>query len=101
MILHRSPLSLQMVPTWPAPPDMPDTLPASELPSTSRCGGERPLTKRLNPGGGAPRSTARCSISSAVRVRLPAGLLLHSTGNGGWLEVSSMARITSEICLQA
>ena len=66
---------------------MPDTLPASELPSTSRCGGSGdgngPLPKRLKPVcGGAPRSTPRCSITSAVRVRLPAGLLQCRTGRG-------------------
>ncbi len=86
-LLHTDPPSLRhmkAVPTWPAPPDMPETLPASELPSTSRCGGEGPLPKRLKPVGGAPRSTPRCSITSAVRVRLPAGLLQHRTG-GGWV----------------
>ena len=61
--------------TWPAEPDMPDTLPASELPSTSKCGGSGgngTPPKRL-----PPRNTLRCSITSAARVRLPVGLLQH------------------------
>ena len=83
-------------PTCP-PPDTPDTLPASELPSTSRCGGNgsgnEPAPQRPKPAGGAPRSIPRCSITSALRVKLPAGLQHHRARSGwtSWVEMLDYA----------